>query len=191
MDDKEHKMPGDKSSLAQTREPDKAANANSLAYVAIGLSVMALLVSVLEVSYLYDEVRSQSWPYLQFDMRYSQNGFELSVKNKGVGPAKVRSVEMYLDDEKINNVNQAIADTIGIENAFSYDVYQMQNPAPGVMSADETSVLFRVPWQANTRMLIQNWSNRINLKACYCSVYDECWMAQIKGTEPEQVDACE
>ncbi len=191
MRDIEPDMSGKNASPVQEQSVANTTNANMLSYIAIGLSVLALFVSVLEVSYLHDEVRSQAWPYLQLNMRYSEEGFELNVINKGVGPAKVRSVKMFLDDNEVTDIDQAILDTVGPENAFSYELYFSRNPAPGVMSADEKAVFFKVPWQPNTRLLTQSWANRIDLTACYCSVYDQCWVSRMGQGDPVKTEYCE
>ena len=28
------------------------------------------------------------------------------------------------------------------------------------------------------------------IRLCYCSVYDDCWLAELGGGEPESVKAC-
>ena len=77
----------------------------------------------------------------------------------------------------MEQLDQSIIDTIGKENAFSYDVYGVSNPAPGVLSSGELVTLFSVPWEPRTRMLVNAWSDIIKVTACYCSVYDDCWVA--------------
>jgi hypothetical protein len=165
--------------------------ANVMSYIAVVLSVLALFVSILEVTFLHDEVRAQAWPYLQIDNTFNAEGFSLYVENKGVGPAKMHYVDFTLDGKKITDLDKAIKDEIGEENAFSFDTYQIRSPAPGVMSSDEKIVIFSVPWQTNTRMLIQRWGNRVSLEACYCSVYDDCWLAALGQAEPREVESCD
>ncbi len=176
--------------VRETLVSSGALSGDRLAWVAIGLSLMAVLVSVVEVSFLRNESRAQAWPYLQLHNSYSELGYSFYIENKGVGPAKVRSVEFRIDDEILTDLDAAIVAALGEEEAFSYDLYKIGNPAPGVMSADEKMNLFSVPWQNNTRRLAEVWAGRVDIVACYCSIYDDCWLASLKGKEPQPVKAC-
>ena len=158
---------------------------------ALALSVAALLVSVLEVSAIRAEQRVQVWPYVQLDTRYSADGYAIVATNKGIGPARVRSVEVSFDGDVVDDLDQLIVDSIGAENAFSYELYKTRNPTRSVMSADEGISLFAVPWEERTRRLAEVWTDRVSVKLCYCSVYDDCWQTQLDGGEPSEVQSCD
>ena len=162
-----------------------------ISYVAIGLSVLALMVSVIEVLFLRDEVKAQAWPFLQISSLYSEKGYTLAVENKGVGPAKIDSMTLFLDENTVNDLDTAIIETLGKEHAFSYDLYKANNPSPGVMSANERINLFHVPWQNNTRTLSKAWSTRFSVSMCYCSIFDDCWVAELDSGVPREVASCD
>ena len=147
-------------------------------------------LSLAEVSFLRDETRADAWPYIQLSQSYSDRGYELTIENKGVGPARLKYVDVTIDDEVIEDLDAAILNAVGPENAFSYDLYRTSSPAPGVMSADESTNLFSVPWQKETRLLARAWANRVDVIACYCSIYDDCWIARLSQDEPEPVNRC-
>ena len=174
----------------QVEENKSRRNMSVVSLVALGLSISALLVSVFEVSAIREEQKIQVWPYVDVFVNYSAEGFALNIKNKGIGPARIRTVEIALDGEPITDLDQLIVDTIGPEDAFSYDLYRSSNPSRDVMSPDETVVLFAVPWEERTRRLSEAWSGRISIAVCYCSVYDECWTAELNGDEPMPVSQC-
>ena len=157
---------------------------------ALALSVAALLVSLLEVSAIRAEQRVQVWPYVQLDTRYSADGYAIVATNKGIGPARVRIVEISFDGDVVDDLDQLIVDSIGAENAFSYELYKSSNPTRSVMSADERISLFAVPWEERTRRLAEVWTDRVSVELCYCSVYDDCWQAQLDGGEPSEVQSC-
>ncbi|MEN1728500.1 MAG: hypothetical protein AAGJ52_08665 [Pseudomonadota bacterium] len=164
---------------------------NGLSLVAIGLSIAALFISVMEVLAVKDEQRAEVWPYLEVSQSYSQDGYALKVTNKGIGPARVRSASLLLDGEPVNDLNRAILETLGPENAFGYDTYFSSNPAPGVMSPDEEVTIFGVPWNDRTRLLTEAWNGRAQVEVCFCSVYDECWKTSLNQGDPTPVDRCE
>lgn len=162
----------------------------AISYVAIGLSLAALLVSLLEVLAVKDEQRAEVWPYLHVDVSYSAQGFALFATNKGVGPARVRSAALFLDGEPLLDLDAAIVEALGEEEAFSYELYRADTPAPGVMAADERIDMFAVPWEPRTRRLVETWFDRLEVELCFCSVYDECWVARLTDADPEPVARC-
>ncbi|MDT0596056.1 hypothetical protein [Glaciecola petra] len=163
---------------------------NLISYIAVGLSVFALVISIVEVTFTRDELRSQAWPYIEIENAYSADGFTMTVSNKGVGPAKVRSLTLILDNKPIQNFDEAILKTVGTENAFSFDVYKSSNPSPGVMSSNESITLFRVPWESRTELLLEKWRDRFRVQICYCSIFEDCWLSDTSEVEPKEVSAC-
>ena len=161
-----------------------------LSIIAIVMSFGALLVSVLEVSAIRDEQRIQVWPYVSVDANYSEAGYRLIAVNKGIGPARVRTLNVTYNGEPVGSLDQLIIDTVGEEDAFSYDLYQASDIGQSVMSPDESRILFGVPWEPRTRRLAEAWSGNISIAVCYCSVYDECWESRLNAGEPEPVKAC-
>ncbi len=162
-----------------------------LSIVAIVMSVGALLVSVFEVSAIRDEQRVQVWPYISVDTNYTSEGFRLEATNKGIGPARIRTLLMTFDGRPVDDLDQLIIDTIGEEDAFSYEMYMASDISQSVMSPDEERILFGVPWEDRTRRLSQIWSSKVDIQVCYCSVYDECWEARLNAGEPTPVARCE
>lgn len=161
------------------------------AIVAITISIAALLISILEVTNERSGLRAEAWPYLEFRSRYNSEGFAILLTNKGVGPARVRAMVTELDQQPIENLDDAILQTLGPEDAFSYEFYGSSNPAPGVLSPDEVVSAFSVPWDRRSRRLIEAWSERFTAEVCYCSVYDECWISRLDGGDPEPTRQCE
>ena len=187
MDPKEARPTAERG--AQTSAPERS-GAPLLAIVAIVLSLAALGVSVFEVSTIRDEQRIQAWPYVSLTEHYGPEGFRIDVTNKGIGPARVRDVIVRFDGEVYDNLDELILNAVGEENAFSYDLYSVTNPAFSVMSPEERIRLFAVPWEPRTRLLVEQWEGRVEVNLCYCSVYDECWVSRLTTREPEPVGTC-
>lgn len=162
---------------------------NSVSFVAIGLSLAALVVSVLEVQAVRDGERAQFWPYIDVRQSYSSAGFSIETSNKGVGPARIRHAALLLDGKPVVDLDAAIRATLA-DDAFSYEVYRTSKLAPGVMSADESLSFFAVPWEPRTRKLVDAWRNRIDAEICYCSVYNDCWTVRMSRSEPAPTPTC-
>lgn len=160
-----------------------------IALTAIVLSVCALFVSVLEVSSIRSEQRMGVWPYVDVSTSYNAEGFTVSATNKGIGPARVRFMSMSLDDQPVDDLDTMIQGILGPERAFSYDVYRASNPTGSVLSPDERTTLFGVPWTDDSRALVEELGS-FSLSLCYCSVYDDCWVARMNQGDPEPVSSC-
>lgn len=166
-------------------------NGNNIAsIVAVLISVSALAVSILDTSSQRAESRAAVWPHLTVDVRYDSEGFRLEVQNDGVGPARVRWSKMLLDGEEIADLDAAILATLGPEEAFSYDVYQAGGLEQAVLASGDWHQYFFVPWEDRTRRLVNNWEGRVTIETCYCSVYDDCWIARLREGDPEPVTQC-
>jgi len=159
------------------------------AVFAVALSIAAILVSLLEVSAARSQQQASVWPYIDMSGSYSDEGFQLILTNKGVGPARMGDVNILLDGQIADDLDSAILAILGEEDAFSYDVYRATNPSRNVIAKGETVRLFAVPWEARTRKLMSEWDERIEIRGCYCSIYEECWVAstQSRSTKPTQV----
>ncbi|MEL6359804.1 MAG: hypothetical protein AAFR21_01870 [Pseudomonadota bacterium] len=147
--------------------------------LALCISVAALLVSLLEVSSLRATQRASTWPYLTIQTGFGADGFSIEATNKGVGPAKMGDVNWASQGVAYTDMDQLIIDTIGEEDAFSYDVYKTNNPSQDVVAAGETVTLFNAPWEDRVRRLSQSWVEDLSIESCYCSIYDECWSVSL------------
>ncbi len=183
VDEEEHLEEKEKPAPSAKRLP-------LISVAALTLSILALMVSVLEVSAIREDQRVQVWPYMAIASSFGPNGYALEAINKGIGPARVRTMEVLFDGEPVDNIDELIVETVGEEDAFSYDLYRTSNIAQSVMSADEKATLFAVPWDDRTRRLSSVWHGRISVRVCYCSVYDECWLSKLDAGEPESVAKC-
>jgi len=160
-------------------------------------------------------VAANSWPILQsYTSDWARTGNEpvvsLNVSNRGVGPAKVEALELFWDGKPVRNV-QALLELCchaATEAAFGsgrssqvvssgrqvlpegFDISSLQGD---VLTAGETRRLYelrRTP--ANQQLFDQlaRASLTVTMRACYCSVFDECWATDFHTLKPEPVRQC-
>ncbi|WP_300527188.1 hypothetical protein [Maricaulis sp.] len=175
--------------MSDTPAPGGSTFSNAAALIAVLISVSALGVSIFEASTQRANQRAAVWPYVEIYANYSSDGYLLALENKGVGPARLRWARMLVDGEVISDLDAMVLAELGEDEAFSYDLYGATDPSGRVFSPRETGTLFTVPWEERTRRLINQLYGRIDIQACYCSIYDECWTVTFQ-TEPEPVRAC-
>lgn len=163
-----------------------------LSLVAIVISMSALGVSVFEVTSLQDQQKASVWPYLEISRRYSGDGFEVYIANKGIGPALLGDVEISMQGQTITSstvLDQIIRDAVGEDRAFSFDTYRARDASQQVLAPGENVILFGVPWTADTRAFVNATAASVEANACFCSVYDDCWSVELEDI-PTLTDVC-
>jgi hypothetical protein len=143
-------------------------------------------------------VEANSWPLLQtYNSDEGASGervFSLIVSNFGVGPAKVESLEVFWK-------GRAMRDDFELLRSCCID-----GPAPGLDELIHTSDLHGMVLRAgDVRRLLEFSENpstaaltdrvhgalpQIVYRACYCSVFDECWMSDLRTLHPPPIKQC-
>ena len=79
------------------------------------IAIAAVLISALTAGTLFyqtrvigDEFAATIWPYLSVGTTYDTGGETIEVTNDGVGPALVRSAQLYVDGRKVDAWNDYI-----------------------------------------------------------------------------------
>ena len=83
------------------------------AITAIIVSACALGVSFYEASIMRTHQKSAVWPYIQLGQQYDSKGFALEANNKGVGPAMIESLKVWVDNKPVNSLNQVLDTLLG------------------------------------------------------------------------------
>ena len=154
------------------------------AVIAACVGLLALFVSGYTAYIQRQQVRAQVWPYLEAG-NYD-NEYVFMVENKGVGPAIVRSVQIFVDDKPQQNWKQVLT-------AFGMEPHKFQqstlNPAvlaPGQQlkaigfgpandeAEDDAAKQDRKKRWEKFRNEAEKRMTRIDI--CFCSTLEECWL---------------
>lgn len=157
---------------------------------ALILSIAAIFVSLMEVSAMRTQQRATVWPSVSLHQGYNSEGFRLTLTNKGVGPALLGDVKLFLGQREITDIDALILETLGEEKAFSYDLYLMSDPSKSVVAAGDTINLFSVPWEDRTRELVNAWAPSIDIKTCYCSIHGDCFETSLLSAQQIRTESC-
>lgn len=158
---------------------------------AVMLSIAALVVTIIEANTTRSAAKASVWPSVSVEVSYSSAGFSYETINRGVGPAKVRSIEITYDDAPYADYVTLVEAVLGPEDAFGYDRIRATNPDRRVISPGEEVNLFAVDWDPASRRLSEAFTDGLAIELCYCSIYDDCWKTRLGATEPVPVRACE
>jgi hypothetical protein len=167
---------------------------------ALAVSVISLAIGIHHghtMQKMADEnarlVQANSWPLLQFVTGNAndtgQPEITLKIENAGVGPAKLISLEMFQGDKRIRTPR---------------DLVEMLNPAttrpqlslgvtlPIVLRADDSKLIMGMKREGQDALWDKLNTARFELRfrACYCSVFDECWVSDLATVSPQQVEHC-
>jgi hypothetical protein len=145
------------------------------------ISIAALVVSGFSLLVAADARREESnyrrlsmKPKVAITFNYNTSGAGWVFANSGLGPGVVRSFGVAVDDAPQRNW-EAVARLLGV-NLYTRTFGTL---IPGLMipqSASGLSVLFWVAPGPGKDLLIKQ-AERVRIEICYCSLYDECWLA--------------
>jgi hypothetical protein len=159
------------------------------AVIAAFVGLLALCVSGYTAWLQQRQVSAQVWPHLM--IASSSNDADILIINKGVGPALVGSMQVFVDGEPQRDWNAVLAKLdIKVDEKD-----RGQSTVNGnVISAGESvaSLKFNKPEDFLTYFAK---SDRVKMRVCYCSVLNECWERDTRQTQRMQrdhkIDRCE
>lgn len=166
-------------------------------------SAFAVVVSLVSLGVALSANRTQErllaasvWPTLQFETsNFSDDGTEeitLVLENSGVGPARLRGVQLWYDGEHAGSAAALMQLCCGLASGSSVDTVTSATRGR-VLKAGEEVVLMRLPMASNPEDMYGRFNAerfRIVARACYCSVLDDCWNFDSDRMDPEPVSAC-
>ncbi len=150
----------------------------AITFAAIFVSALALFVSVYQTIIMQRSQHAEVWPYIEIGQSFSPEHYEIQVKNKGIGPAKIKDVTYRIADKKFNKIHDAVDYFYELDNVpDSNSSYQYSNISGGrhVILSGEKAIIYRTTDSLVIRNIIKKTPNRLLIEVKYCSVYDECW----------------
>lgn len=174
-----------------------------IALSAIFISAVSLAVAIEHGRTERDLVAANSWPFLRsiLDSGYdSGRDTTIGVSNGGVGPAKLKSLEVFYDGRPVASARELLRRCCGLSSDPQVEGRQL--PANFVWSLVDDSVLrpgeedpvVRIHHSVDAPQIPQRLSQsllRIGFRACYCSVFDQCWVSNLRSTSARRVRRCE
>ncbi|MEL6360825.1 MAG: hypothetical protein AAFR21_07035 [Pseudomonadota bacterium] len=167
-----------------------------LAVTGFFVGIIALFAALNEADAVRKQQMASVWPYAYMrTVNYGTEGeekFEVIVGNRGIGPARIQTVEVTLDDQVMLSWGQILREIAG-EQSFGISSNRLNGT---VLAPGEDMLAFAVEAEnasleivEETRGLVR--SGRVNMKICYCSVFNDCWRVNGAAEETVPVKACE
>lgn len=158
---------------------------------------VALYAALSESEAVRQQTAATVWPYVQVTIRdFVQDDkaeFSLEVTNAGVGPARMREMQLLIDGEVYRNWRAVLAAFLDAKVAENVR-YGRSDVTGRVLSPGDSLVSFHTSDRPTVEgMQGAIYAGRVSLSYCYCSIFDECWLAVISaigGPEPTPVEEC-
>jgi hypothetical protein len=150
-----------------------------IAVSALLISTIAALASVLQTRAIQDQYAAAIWPYLSVDSTVNVNGVTLDLTNDGLGPALIRSGQLYLDGRSVSGWEEAMR--------IIFNDPKLHVPKHAVASAHMSSLNASTTIRPGDshRLLSITLSkgvpittllrHEVAIDVCYCSLNDRCW----------------
>jgi hypothetical protein len=138
-------------------------------------------------------VQANSWPLLQFNTGNANDKGEpeitLKIENAGVGPAKLISLEIFHGDQRIRTPRDLVQT---LDPATTRPMLSLGMTMPTVLRAGDSQLLIGLKRQGQETFWDKLNAARFELRfrACYCSVFDECWVSDLATVSPQHVEQC-
>jgi hypothetical protein len=164
-----------------------------LSVAGVFIGVVALYAALTESEAARKQTAATVWPYLQLEISDYANetgaGFSIAFSNAGVGPARVRGMELSIAGRPVADWETAVARLV-----------EEGSPAFGrnfiigrVLTPGESVTLV----QTHDRRLVAAFREAVAsrgtwVRLCYCSIFDDCWLrdSRDEAADPEPVEAC-
>ena len=143
------------------------------AVIATLVGLLALLVSAYTAHIQRQQVRAQVWPFL-LASNYD-NELAIKVLNKGVGPALVRGVRVWVDGKPQPDWHHALG-ALGV----SLHGGQTSTLNGNVLSAGESLTMIKL-FDGKAYQSLRAAYPRLSMEICFCSTLDDCWLYSDRG----------
>jgi hypothetical protein len=159
---------------------------------AMFVAISSLGITVYEVRATREFHKASVWPYLTAYHSYAGDAYSYNVANAGVGPALVRSLEIFIDGKAQPNWGGVASTLLGPDVKLP-GVYSSFGHGSVLLSNGKITLL-QLPKSDVTARFASAIGPRLDVRLCYCSLFEDCWVLdERKGDEPKPVarDACE
>ncbi|WP_394822456.1 hypothetical protein [Pendulispora albinea] len=159
------------------------------AVLASFIAALALIVSAYSAYWQRVQARALVWPYLQLaSSDVTEDGksdYRFLVLNGGIGPARIRFVEVTVDEKPVSTWDEAVKELIGERPPNT----MIRNSVHGRIVSAGTNVNAVHVIDPEVAKAVAEARHRLQMQVCYCSVLDECWLVS-SHEEPAPITKC-
>lgn len=174
----------------------------AVAFSALFVSLCSLGIALHHGRTMQRLVEANSRPFIQIT---TSNGnpaspaFTVLISNPGAGAARLERFSILVDDKPVKDIGEALLRLAGLpadtkEESTVLGQITYTAVAPSYLKAgSEQPVLFWPRTASNASVWDKDAEaglNRVKFEACYCSIFDECWIENSHRFRPTAVSSC-
>ena len=165
-----------------------------VSFAALSLGIYQARLMNAQTQLMQSQARASVWPYVSIGYRISDEGETLGytweINNDGVGPARIESVTLSLDGKPMRTWREVFRVLFG-DAAVPATYSQIYGKVlPPNTNRETTIEAVRIPTLEQAKIFYAA-QNRFEITICYCSVYDECWIAHRQDPKAQPTDRCD
>lgn len=156
-----------------------------IATLALAINIITASIYIYQASIMREEQYAAVWPHIEWHLRYVQTeGFSLTVKNNGVGPALIGETQMKLKGKVAPTIDSLLVLALGTQ-VLPHVRGTVENR---VISAGESITLIATQDQVWAEKLYHKitQSKQFEYTIKYESIYGQKWVSQ--GYEVKRID---
>lgn len=160
------------------------------------ISLLTLIIFIYQTNIIHRQSRLSVTPRLSFTTSENQNdtisSYQLSIQNKGIGPAIINSAKIVLSNGKRYNLNMSEFWEEQYPKLKKYGVFRNTSSIGKgtTLSANETRVLSLYEFKPSKLdtiskylQLDKNGGLPFNIELIYSSIYEDKWRIDYKKNE--------
>jgi hypothetical protein len=179
----------------------------AVAFSALFVSLCSLGIALHHGRTMQRLVEANSRPFIQITAGTGPRGadsdrsriFTVLISNPGAGAARVERFSILVDDKPVKDIGEALLRLAGLpadtkEESALLGSMSYSEIAPSYLKAGSEQVVLSWPRTAANASVWDKdaaaGSERVKFEACYCSIFDECWIENSHTFRPTAVAAC-
>jgi hypothetical protein len=163
------------------------------ASLAVVLSLVSVVVALHHGKTMERLVEANTWPNLSYSTgnlidNDHTPAVTLSLTNTGVGPARIENFELFYKDKPVADGGALMSACCGAATRNFISSSVIGEVLPARDRIDFVEVL--KAQNAALYDMLNTERFKLRVRACYCSVFDDCYVMDTAARRPERVAAC-
>jgi hypothetical protein len=171
----------------------------SLALSAFLVSIVSLYLGIHSAHTMEKLVASNSYPHIEMaaankDTKADKEVIWYTLSNTGLGPARLEWINVSVKGQPVHNLFELLeACCKKYDKVLKVSGFTMFSEIGKLIPKGEEIEVFRWPQPEQPNGAWQHWHDNLDdvtLEACYCSIFDECYIRKHGAVRPIHVEAC-
>ena len=168
----------------------------ALALSVLAISIASIVIALENEASMRRLVTANSWPYIEMIHGNEKNGeavIHFDLKNAGIGPAMLEKLVVRYDGQPVRTARELLEHCCGgnLDDIRRLSINMVENR---VLPAREEITFLAVN---KSDVSADMWEKlnvgriKVDMEACYSSVFDEHWTTSLRNPKPVPVKTCD